>query len=422
VLCFTALFPCFAGTHPGHALANPPDAIVAAQLTLIAMSLPLIFVSALLTERQRTEEELRTGHTRYGLATSAGSVGVWDCDLKTNEMYFDPALKRFLGYEDHEISNHLDDWARLVHPEDRERVFAEVQAHTSGRSAVFEMQHRMLHKDGSVRWFLCRGVVVERDEERATRMIGTDTDITLQKRAEQALEESQAKLARLTRLSDMGGLAATLAHEINQPLCAIVANAAAAQRLLVRSDPDLAQVRAALEDVASDGKRASELIRRTRTLFEHGELVKQPLDVNDVVRHALSLTRGTTLAGQVTIRTELGAVPLVVAVPLQLQQVFCNLIVNASEAMTRALDSTQPTLTITTERDQGGGVYATVADNGDGFGGEDPERAFLPLVTTEAARYGHRAGDEPHHRRSPWRSALGDAERRCRRDVSPRLA
>jgi C4-dicarboxylate-specific signal transduction histidine kinase len=213
-------------------------------------------------------------------------------------------------------------------------------------------------------------------------MIGTDTDITLQKRAEQALEEAQAKLTRLTRLSDMGGLAATLAHEVNQPLCAIVANAAAAQRLLVQSDPDLAQVRAALEDVASDGKRASELIRRTRTLFEHGELVKQPLDVNDVVRHALSLTRGTALPAHVTLRTELGGVPLVVADPLQLQQVFCNLIVNASEAMTRAVDGTQPTLTITTERDHGGGVYATVADTGDGFGGEDPERAFLPLVTT----------------------------------------
>jgi PAS domain S-box-containing protein len=307
---------------------------------------------------------------------------VWDWDLTTNEMYIDPALKRVLGYEDHEIGNHIDALARCIHPDDQARVFAEAEAHISGCSSILEVQHRMLHKDGSIRWLLCRGVVVDRDSQRATRMIGTDTDITAQKRAEQALEDAQARLARMTRLSDMGGLAATLAHEVNQPLCAIVANAAAAQRLLLRDAPDLSQVRAALEDVASDGKRASELIRRTRKLFEHGELAKQPLDVNDVVRHALALTRGTALPPHVTLQTELGVLPLVAADPLQLQQVFCNLIVNASEAMARGDTSRAMTLSIATARYSGGGVYAIVADSGDGFGGEDPERAFLPLVTT----------------------------------------
>ncbi len=107
VLCYTALFRYFSGAHPGHTLANPPDAIVATQLTLIAMSLPLLFLSALLTERRRSEEALRTGHARYGLATAAGSVGVWDWNLATNVLYFDPALKNILGYADEEIEQSL---------------------------------------------------------------------------------------------------------------------------------------------------------------------------------------------------------------------------------------------------------------------------------------------------------------------------
>jgi two-component system, LuxR family, sensor kinase FixL len=382
VLCYTALFRYFSGEHPGHTLANPPDAIVATQLTLIAMSLPLIFLSALLTERRRTEEALRTGHARYGLATAAGSVGVWDWDLSKNVLYFDPALKNILGYKDEEVSNRFDDWWRLVHPDDQERVMLAAKAHRDGGVPSFEVPHRMLHKDGSVRWFLCRGAAVEREGGRVTRMIGTDTDITVQKRAEQELEEAKSELTRLMRLSEMGGLTATIAHEVNQPLCAIVANASAALRWLGHEPLDVAQVRAALEDVIGDGKRASELIRRTRGLFEHKELQKQPMDVNDVVESALSLTRSSLDSGRVSVRTALNpSIPLVRADQIQLQQVFCNLIVNAVEAMGRVDDGPQ-TLTIATTRHESGGVYATVADTGEGFGGDDPERVFRPLVTT----------------------------------------
>ncbi len=237
VLCFTTLFRYFVGAHPGQGLATPPDAIVATQLTLIAMSLPLIVLSALLTERRSAEEALRTGHTRYGLATMAGSVGVWDWNLATNAIYVDPSLKHILGFDDHEIGDHRDDWRVRVPPEDWERLIAAAQAHIDGRAAAFEVPHRMLHRDGSVRYFRARGAVVEHEAGRPTRMIGTTTDITAQKGAEQALEDAKAELARLTRLSDMGGLTAAIAHEVNQPLCAIVANASAALRWLGQRSP-----------------------------------------------------------------------------------------------------------------------------------------------------------------------------------------
>ena len=382
VLCFTALFRFLANAHPGQALVTPQDAIVATQLTLIAISLPLMVLAALLSERRSSEQALRDGHSRYGLATIAGNVGVWDWNLVTNAIYVDPSLKNILGFADHEIANHLDDWGLRVHPDDGERVMAAAQAHIDGRVPAFEAAHRMVHRDGSIRWFLARGAVVDRQDGRAIRMIGTDTDITAQKDAEQALEEAKAELARLTRLTDMGGLTAAIAHEVNQPLCAIVANASAALRWLGSDQPDISQVREALTDVVCDGKRASELIRRTRGLFERGELERRPVDLNNIVHSALALTRGSLEATRVSVRTQLDtALPLVRADQVQLQQVFCNLIINASEAMTR-VTCREHTMQISTCHQEGSGIYATVMDSGEGFNGDDPERVFRPLVTT----------------------------------------
>jgi PAS domain S-box-containing protein len=382
VLCFTTLFRYFAGAHPGQGLATPTDAVVATQLTLIAMSLPLIVLSALLAERRSAEEALRKGHTRYGLATMAGSVGVWDWNILTNVIYADPSLKSILGFEDHEIGNHLDDWRLRIHPDDREWLTAAAQAHIEGRAPAFEVAHRMLHRDGSTRSFMVRGAIVEREAGRPTRMIGTTTDITAQKDAEHALEEAKAELARLTRLSDMGGLTAAIAHEVNQPLCAIVTNASAALRWLASDQPDLPQVREALTDVVCDGKRASELIRRTRGLFERGELQRRPVDLNNIVYSALALTRGPLDAGRVVVKTDLDpALPPVRADQVQLQQVFCNLVTNAVEAMSRAPGGEQM-LQILTRHHEGSGIYAWVIDTGEGFGGDDPERVFQPLVTT----------------------------------------
>jgi signal transduction histidine kinase len=268
-----------------------------------------------------------------------------------------------------------------MHPDDGERVMAEVQAHIDGRTPAFEIQHRMLHKDGSIRWFLCRGVVVERVGGRATRMTGTDMDITLQKRAEAALEDAQSELSRMIRLSDMGGLTATIAHEVNQPLCAIVANANAALRWLGHAEPDTVQMRAALEDIVRDGKRAGELIRRTRGLFERGEIERQPIAINDVVLSATTLTRAAVVSGRISVHTELQpSLPTITADFVQLQQVFCNLIMNAVQAMS-GLTNRPLTLTIATSR-EGAGVHATVADTGRGLEEDDAERVFRPLVTS----------------------------------------
>ena len=121
---------------------------------------------------------------RFRRATAAGGVGVWDWNLATGEIYVDPILKQLLGYEDHEIRNHLDDWRRLVHPDDAAAVLRSTQDHIAGETPLFEVEHRMVHRDGSLRWFLVRGLVTRDAEGRAVSIAGTHTDVTKRKRNE----------------------------------------------------------------------------------------------------------------------------------------------------------------------------------------------------------------------------------------------
>jgi PAS domain S-box-containing protein len=128
---------------------------------------------------------------RYRRAAAAGGVGIWDWNLATGEIYVDPVLKGLLGYQDHEIRNHLDDWGRLVHADDTAAVFERAQAHIAGETPLYEVEHRMLHRDGSIRWFLVRGSVTRNAQGTAIHMAGTDTDITARKRSEEALRQAE---------------------------------------------------------------------------------------------------------------------------------------------------------------------------------------------------------------------------------------
>jgi len=161
-------------------------------------------LSEQIDSRQRAEKALWESEKRYELATSAGRVGVWDWDLKTNYIYVDPRLKIMLGYKDEEIQNHLDDWGKLVHPDDAGSVMAEAEKHLSGKSPQYEVIHRMHHKDGSIRWIFARGTVIRDENGNPVRMIGTDTDITERINTEKALKESQERFRKLSEAAEEG--------------------------------------------------------------------------------------------------------------------------------------------------------------------------------------------------------------------------
>jgi PAS domain S-box-containing protein len=220
---------------------------------------------------------------------------------------------------------------------------------------------------------------------------GTGTDITARIRAdhaEQALRKAHAELAHVTRVTMLGELTASIAHEVNQPLAAVVANAEAGLRWLDRETPDLAAARRSVEWVINDGCRASEVIRRVRALAKKTDMEKTPLDINQVVHEAIPLVQRELVRHRVSLRTELGpALPKILGDRVQLQQVIINLLMNGIEAMESITDRPRE-LVVRSGQDEIGQVILSVTDRGIGISAENANRLFNAFFTTKLSGLG----------------------------------
>jgi len=220
---------------------------------------------------------------------------------------------------------------------------------------------------------------------------GTGTDITAAIRAdhaEQALREAQAELAHVTRVTTLGELTASIAHEVNQPLAAAVANAEACLRWLDRDTPDLIAARRSVEWVINDSCRASEVIQRVRALAKKSDIEKVPLDINDVIREAIVLVQRELSSHLVSLRTELAPdLPTVLGDRVQLQQVIINLVMNGIEAMLPVQDRPRE-LVIRSGQDEAHGVLVSVTDCGIGISAENADRLFSAFFTTKSSGMG----------------------------------
>jgi PAS domain S-box-containing protein len=220
---------------------------------------------------------------------------------------------------------------------------------------------------------------------------GTGTDITATIRAdhaEQALRKAQAELAHVTRVTSLGELTASIAHEVNQPLAAVIANAEACLRWLDRETPDLAAARRSAEWVIDDGNRASEVVRRVRALANKSELEKVPLDLNDVVRDVMVLVQRELASQRVSLRTELEPLlPMILGDRVQLQQVIINLVMNGIEAMQPVTDRAHK-LVIRSGQDETREVLVSVTDCGVGIAPDNANQLFNAFFTTKSSGLG----------------------------------
>jgi PAS domain S-box-containing protein len=220
---------------------------------------------------------------------------------------------------------------------------------------------------------------------------GVATDITALIRAEQteqALRKAQAELAHVTRVTTLGELAASIAHEINQPLAAVIANAEACLSWLDRSPPELAAARRSVEWIVDDAQRAGEVIRRVRALAKKTDTEMALLDVNELVRDAMALVQRELSRNAVALRMELASrLPSIYGDRVQLQQVIINLVMNGIEAM-QAINEGPRRLSIRSGQDDLGRVFLTVADTGSGISDADAERIFTPFFTTKSSGMG----------------------------------
>jgi PAS domain S-box-containing protein len=342
-------------------------------------ALQMLMIAALVIERSRR----RHAQAKYAMATAAGGVGVWDWNLETNEVSVDTALKTTLGYREHEIGNHLEHFLRLLHPDDAPAVMARARAAADHARPSYEAEFRMVHRDGGVRWFLSRAYYVHGNGGPA-HITGTYIDITDRKASERALGEMQTELTRVSRLSALGEFAASLSHEVRQPLSSIVMNAKASLRWLGDTAPNLTEIRAALTDMLEAGNWANELIQRNRELFKQHTVRKEPLDIHDVVRDVAVLAQTRLQDRRVVLTTSLAPeLPAVAGDRIELQQVLLNLIVNSIDA-TESVDPGSRRIHVATTLMPTGLVKVCVRDNGVGLDGVDMRRMFLLSYTTKA--------------------------------------
>ena len=272
--------------------------------------------------------------------------------------------------------------ASALHPDDVEvSVSTWKKAREVGRHTEHEL--RMRRADGEYRWFLSRAQPLRDERGNVIRWYGTVIDITERRVIEGALRNAREELARASRLTTMGELAASIAHEINQPLAAIVSQGSAGLRWLKRDTPELGEARDAFEQIVSNGQRAADVIRGLRSLAKKSGPQITTLDIDDAIREVLALTHGEAQRNGVALRTNLAlANQLVPGDRVQLQQVLLNLILNGVDAMKTVTDRARE-LTVSSERADASCVLVSVGDSGPGLDPAIAQRIFEPLVTTK---------------------------------------
>jgi PAS domain S-box-containing protein len=275
-----------------------------------------------------------------------------------------------------------------LHPEDRERVSRGYwDGIGSGRG--FTMEARFLRaRDATYRWHLVRAVPVRDADGNILRFVGTATDVHDWRQAQETLRNTQTEFAHMTRVMTMGELTASIAHEVNQPLGAIVTSAAAGARWLAAEPPQMDKARRALERIANDGKRAAEVIRRIRALMKRQAPRKEWLDINEAILEVIELAQYQLRRSEILVETRLADnLPPVRCDRVQLQQVLLNLIVNAIEAMSGIKERPRE-LTIVSSPDGPDTVSVEVRDSGTGLDPEHAPHLFEPFYTTKAEGLG----------------------------------
>jgi PAS domain S-box-containing protein len=296
------------------------------------------------------------------------------------------ANKRVMDYVGQTLAEVADlGWLGGIHPDEREAV-RDTWLRSVASGEPMDVDHRWRRFDGVYRWFHARVEPLRDDDGKIVRWYGLLVDVDDRRRAEETLRRSEAQLAHVARVTTMGELTASIAHEVNQPLTAIVNNANACLGLLPESLPQLHEVREALHDIVDDGDRASAILARVRQLVKKAPIERALLDLADVVADVLAITAHESARRDVTVRLELADdLPPVLGDRVQLAQVLLNLVVNGMDASTHVGDARRVLVVrgLSTMRDGATRVVLRVEDAGIGLPREAIDRLFEPFYTTK---------------------------------------
>jgi PAS domain S-box-containing protein len=339
-----------------------------------------------ITEQREAERALRELNETLEVRVKAVTherLQIWNVsqdlllvtDLDGKYLSINPAWTSVLGWSELELLGKNSQW--LLHPDDWEKTRSETKKLAEGR-VTQRFETRFRHHDGSYRWLSWKAV-----QDRG-RIYAMARDITELKDAENKLREARQELAQTSRRTTLAAMSAAIAHEIRQPLGAIVTNANAGLRWLNREQPDLDEVRDTLKHIIGDGHRASEVIQSVRAMFAKGDHTGIPLDANELIRETIAMASGELEAERIVVDLELAdKLPLIPGHRGQLQQVVLNIVTNAADSM-RNIDNRVRTLRVRSRPFNSNGVAVSVQDSGAGIDPQNMERIFDAFFTTKA--------------------------------------
>jgi PAS domain S-box-containing protein len=343
-----------------------------------------VFAAAVIdiTDRKRAEEELRRSEASLARAQQISHTGSWRWNVGTGEVSASAEFLQILGFDPATTQPSYTRVMGRIHPEDRP-AFEQVLDQAARDRSRFQHEYRIALPDGSVKYLQNVGQPDSTDPGDL-EFVGAVMDVTERKADEEALRNAQAELARVARLTTMGELVASIAHEINQPLAAVVSSGSASLRWLNREMPNLDRARDGLSRIVQDARRASDVIRSLRALVKKSGAQLTELDIRDTIEEVLALTRSELQRHGVVLRADLaGGDRPVLGDRVQLQQVLLNLIMNGIQAMGAVADGRRE-LTVSVALAEPDRVLVAVEDTGPGLDPAIAQRVFEPFFTTRS--------------------------------------
>jgi PAS domain S-box-containing protein len=330
--------------------------------------------------------ELRESEERMALAAEAAGFGVWMWSISRNQVWGSERWLRLFGFPpDAAVSFEMV--MQRIHPDDRERVEREVRRALEDRSD-YAGEYRVILPDGNQCWIAARGRMHSDTHGKPDRMMGAAIDITGRRQAELEIAQQRNEVAHLSRVTTLGEISGSLAHELNQPLGAILANTDAAELHLQNPAPNLDEVRAILADIRKDDLRAGEIIHGIRAFLRRQELEQQPLEVAQLVEEAVRLIGADAVSRKTSVGLEIPpGLPRVTGDRIHLQQVVLNLLVNGMDAVSTCPVANRR-ITIRAARPDPHTVEIAVSDAGVGIPPGDLHRIFDPFHTTKQGGLG----------------------------------
>ena len=321
-------------------------------------------------------------HAQLAVVSSIDGLGLWSWDAASDGVWASPQARSILGFDEYELLTR-DSLLAAVHPADLPRVLQAINSITR-TSDLVQMELRAAGRGGEIRWIRAKSAASRDANGALVRVTGCVIDDSQRRRAEEDLATQQRQITHLTRVAMLGELSGALAHELQQPLTAILCNAQAAQMLTAKASLDVVELREILQDIVTDNKHAGQIIHHLRALLMRGEMHFHRHEIADLLDGVLSLARGTLAERQVEVETRIEeGVPAILGDRVELQQVLLNLVLNASESMSRNAAGDRRIELIAAFDAEHGGVRTSVIDRGRGIDPDKLERVFDPFVTTK---------------------------------------